>query len=145
MSVNWRALVNDMFQSTPPARGAIVGELRRRRALLVSIHAPRAGGDAKPDPVFQRQHWFQSAPPARGAISGVVAQTRSCVCFNPRPPRGGRCVVALELARVRVFQSAPPARGAIIADVMEWANIPVSIRAPRAGGDWRWTATFTRT
>ena len=60
---------DDVFQSTPPARGAT-------GAMPIVISATSG---------------FQSTPPARGATSAfpviVHPQTEH---FNPRPPRGGR-------------------------------------------------------
>ena len=123
------------FQSTPPARGATrYGDHQQRHPrdfnprpprggrrtslstltgkTIISIHAPREGGDSRRvifrpfSEIFQstppargatpvvdavdRLNEFQSTPPARGATSfpGEVYGTR--YYFNPRPPRGGR-------------------------------------------------------
>ena len=38
---------NGIFQSTPPVRGATGTQLARTVKGLISIHAPRAGGDHK--------------------------------------------------------------------------------------------------
>ena len=145
------------FQSTPPARGATLDDGGGLDDLLVSIHAPRAGGDAL-----------------------CAAAARLAEGFNPRPPRGGRRLDALgDRPRRRVsihapraggdrfpspdappdhrFQSTPPARGATSAERaklggIEFQSTPpargatlglaeagrrrrVSIHAPRAGGD----------
>ena len=35
------------FQSTPPARGATVGTVGIQLGMVISIHAPREGGDSK--------------------------------------------------------------------------------------------------
>ena len=80
----------EVFQSTPPARGA----------------TPSCRPSAK---VLQ----FQSTPPARGATAPPRRRRRSQAYFNPRPPRGGRLPVALvALVIHQTFQSTPPARGA---------------------------------
>ena len=56
---------------------------------------------------------FQSTPPARGATAKAVMARRPGRNFNPRPPRGGRpCVLHAELGKG-----------------------PISIHAPREGGD----------
>ena len=34
-----------LFQSTPPARGATAASVHKQKAGLISIHAPREGGD----------------------------------------------------------------------------------------------------
>jgi len=56
-----------MFQSTRPARGAT--SLVRPPSVLavVSIHAPRAGRDARTRRVLRKALVFQSTRPARGA------------------------------------------------------------------------------
>ena len=102
-----------IFQSTPPARGATCwrrgcGAIRP----MISIHAPREGGDCS------------------------AAATRcSHVYFNPRPPRGGRRVVRAQLGVADEFQSTPPARGAT-AVFLNWVIfLSISIHATREGGD----------
>ena len=39
------AFIKEVFQSTPPARGATLATMLTRRPQLISIHAPREGGD----------------------------------------------------------------------------------------------------
>ena len=78
------------FQSMPPARGATSSPAMAITEAIISIHAPREGGDVV-------------------VLHGIVGGDD----FNPRPPRGGRhhrhqCV----LFRTGAFQSTPPARGA---------------------------------
>ena len=59
--------VIELFQSTPPVRGAtLVGDIRVVD-VVISIHAPRAGGDA-----------------------GSFGRRSRHADFNPRPPCGGR-------------------------------------------------------
>ena len=60
-------LVPQLFQSTPPARGATPIGPRDMGHIVISIHAPREGGD-----------------PYRAKRHGAHRD------FNPRPPRGGR-------------------------------------------------------
>ena len=126
------------FLSTPPARGATNehpfgdfpnvsihapragGDLLLPCVVLrvdvVSIHAPRAGGDVEAFATLQAANVFLSTPPARGATMCAAELAATCGCrFYPRPPRGGR---RAERARAR-------------------AATPVSIHAPRAGGDVR--------
>ena len=57
----------NIFQSTPPARGATLAQRGVHQLTSISIHAPREGGD--------------------GALSIVWDDAPD---FNPRPPRGGR-------------------------------------------------------
>ena len=79
---------------------------------MISIHAPREGGDGK---LPGTQH----SPPY----------------FNPRPPRGGRPNSADSSAKAVLFQSTPPARGATTYRRHDDYMAYISIHAPREGGD----------
>ena len=106
----WRPLT--LFQSTPPARGATSLMKFPLFGIIISIHAPREGGD----------------------ITQLFINIES-LNFNPRPPRGGRRHqqsyhhqygrISIHAPReggednsnhrfIRIdrFQSTPPARGA---------------------------------
>jgi len=86
-----------------------------KRALAgVSIRAPREGGDS------------DHALPLFFPIG-----------FNPRPPRRGRSDWFVAEPEQVMFQSAPPAKGAMAAGGCLTMIFPVSIRAPREGGDNR--------
>jgi len=106
----WSPLANSMFQSAPPAKGATGHLLGREAVLVVSIRAPREGGDKQ-----DRNH--------------PEASRR----FNPRPPRRGR----LERLRPRVaiaeFQSAPPAKGATGVDTTNKTSIAFQSAPPAKG------------
>ena len=81
---------------------------------MISIHAPREGGDSR---------------------TAEAEEHRSN--FNPRPPRGGR-LVEPPAPRDRMlcrFQSTPPARGATDDDLTISVICTISIHAPREGGD----------
>ena len=78
------------FQSTPPARGATHPHDNDSKQNIISIHAPREGGDGLPQGLSWPRNYF-----------------------NPRPPRGGRHGTAIRSRSTRgLFQSTPPARGA---------------------------------
>ncbi len=101
-------------------------------AVLVSIHAPHAGGDRcrclrrstsarfNPRPprggrrAIGSRHWwrglFQSTPPTRGATAagGGACVTRG---FNPRPPRGGRRYRPSLRQSAHRFNPRPPRGG----------------------------------
>ena len=105
-----------VFQSTPPVRGATRHGTYCGAGRRISIHAPRAGGDAIRDrprgysfyfsprppcggrplrPLMQQEvaAQFQSTPPVRGA---TYTEFMTSIChgnFNPRPPCGGRRTV----------------------------------------------------
>ena len=101
-----------IFQSTPPARGATRLARCGRLGHLISIHAPREGGDTVSRPSKDNIFEFQSTPPARGATSTTTSTTSTHGNFNPRPPRGGRQRESALSPLALRFQSTPPARGA---------------------------------
>jgi len=103
---------SDSFQSTRPARGATRFPTSLRLYPNVSIHAPRAGRDA------------------RSWAAGGRAD-----CFNPRAPRGARLEKSSEIHQRLRFQSTRPARGATSARIVHFQVEVVSIHAPRAGRD----------
>ena len=64
----WRRLLYRMkFQSTPPARGATDDFTQKFSQMIISIHAPREGGDDADMSGASTILQFQSTPPARGA------------------------------------------------------------------------------
>ena len=123
------------FQSTPPLRGATFSAIVVLCLLIISIHAPLAGGDTATTSRRRTFAEFQSTPPLRGATSPAPGSL--CICrnfnprppcggrrsirirdkqggydFNPRPPCGGRLFFAREFDESIRFQSTPPLRGA---------------------------------
>ena len=80
--------------------------------FMITIHAPREGGDPSNDSPEQAEKLFQSTPPARGATSRPGNTTYDNKDFNPRPPRGGRHSLPKKHLHKIKFQSTPPARGA---------------------------------
>ncbi len=146
-----------MFQSTPPARGATCVQTGRKFIGVVSIHAPRAGGDYDGIKSNEKSNSFNPRPP-RGGRQRFSYDSDDHFGFNPRPPRGGRRRYRNRKGRTRMFQSTPPARGATEGlmcrkteticfnprpprggrlHALEIFPGPqqVSIHAPRAGGD----------
>ena len=85
--------VIDQFQSTPPARGATSQKICRLYAKIISIHAPREGGDIG---VTMAQDMIRAisihAPREGGDFQPLKHRTIRADDFNPRPPRGGRLV-----------------------------------------------------
>ena len=65
-----------VFQSTPPARGATPSKTARISAFfIISIHAPREGGDDTYTITLADTTTFQSTPPARGATAKMHSFT----------------------------------------------------------------------
>ena len=79
---------------------------------LISIHAPREGGDNINASAPYTAGEFQSTPPARGATSAMASMSEPPI-FQSTPPRGGRRV------------GFAPVGG----------QLPISIHAPCEGGD----------
>ena len=145
------------FQSTPPARGATAEVPIKVTLALISIHAPREGGDLTRSEIKTRSEDFNPRPPRGGRRPKMpIAPPRSN--FNPRPPRGGRPSGTAHLTEVRdisihapreggdlgfptmrvgnrTFQSTPPARGATRTSSAAGGRQKISIHAPREGGD----------
>ena len=79
---------------------------------VISIHAPRAGGDGKKRWSSSHNLKFQSTPPVRGATNAVRVIYVVCTISIHAPRAGGDGFPALSLA-----------------------GFQISIHAPRAGGD----------
>ena len=77
-----------IFQSTLPARGATRAEPSKSAKVLISIHAPRTGSDARACGGRPRKRRFQSTLPARGATRPPIALCRPCV-ISIHAPRTG--------------------------------------------------------
>ena len=100
------------FQSTPPARGATKCGNLFQHLVIISIHAPREGGDDDLDD-----------PP-------------SGTCISIHAPReGGDVGLTRDQIKPVQFQSTPPARGATRAVPRPPPGPGISIHAPREGGD----------
>ena len=106
------AIASASFNPRPPRGGRLFLFLICFLMSIVSIHAPRAGGDLQVRGRRLQDGLFQSTPPARGATNdrqGRGSGSRVSIHapraggdqlravgsvlprgFNPRPPRGGR-------------------------------------------------------
>ena len=82
-------VLDGLFQSTRPSRGATPTRALPRHGQTISIHAPLAGRDA------------------RAIESGTTWMN-----FNPRAPRGARPCTCSLVSRQQIFQSTRPSRGA---------------------------------
>ena len=108
-----RDVLDYLFQSTLPARGATARGRRKPAGSRISIHAPRTGSDNSRLICVTSSVRFQSTLPARGATSQMTENASG----------------------MELFQSTLPARGATAYN----ADIPriavISIHAPRTGSD----------
>ena len=105
--------INNVFQSTLPARGATLYHVK------YMLHPVQ----------------FQSTLPARGATCLIRILVSWIFHFNPRSPRGERQnEVLLNMVNFK-FQSTLPARGATTPDHADNHYKQISIHAPREGSD----------
>ena len=102
------------FNPRPPRGGRPLVVPKVKPLFLISIHAPREGGDSE------------------GRLQELPEQH-----FNPRPPRGGRRIRQPFICVYVRFQSTPPARGATASKGLRGDDHNISIHAPREGGDGR--------
>ena len=134
-SASLSASISSKFQSTPPARGATAALAHTLRPSVISIHAPREGGDwALLSYVTHFPDRFQSTPPARGAtVVGACVDAYAAISIHA--PREGGDVHDDLMLDVGRFQSTPPARGAtsssILATAMSCQHF--NPRPPRGG------------
>ena len=77
-----------IFQSTRPVRGATSQKRKSRPVSPISIHAPRAGRDARQAPPAARYNRFQSTRPVRGATSPTFFPQGLGLFQSTRPVRG---------------------------------------------------------
>ena len=102
------------FQSTPPARGATAGSHNDVVLRMISIHAPREGGDIGSWSLTPVLTAFQSTPPARGATLACDGVAGTACLFQSTPPARGATVRPFCSGGCYRFQSTPPARGATV-------------------------------
>ena len=137
-----------MFQSAPPVRGATTRSTRTLVPALFQSAPPVRGATFGLDDELAVS-WFQSAPPVRGATIRQRPPDFLAGVSIRAPRAGGDGRRRWMLWRIKRFQSAPPVRGATrwidnnasrgavsIRVHSERREHNVSIRAPRAGGDY---------
>ena len=122
------------FQSTPPARGATPFVLPLSLSAGFQSTPPARGATLVKFPRVAMKR-FQSTPPARGATP-----SRLCAAPPPRfqstpPARGATQRPSWWWQKFSIFQSTPPARGATRDCQLAGGAGPISIHAPREGGD----------
>ena len=127
---------NALISIHAPREGGDYWEQTQRGDSGISIHAPREGGDPaashQPTPTAA----FQSTPPARGATTSVDRSSSRRVYFNPRPPRGGRPEQIAVIAKVAKISIHAPREGGDLVLRRGKPGVVISIHAPREGGDY---------
>ena len=127
--------ISPLFQSAPPAKGAIWFRHQLHPDPDCFNPRPPRRGRLPSNSLTRCLASFQSAPPAKGAISGHPNLDSDC-SFQSAPPAKGAMRAFPAVAVVGLFQSAPPAKGAIGKSHPNLYTTHVSIRAPREGGDF---------
>ena len=130
-----RAWLGQDFNPRPPRGGRLMDEIYQNKLTNISIHAPREGGDLDAQLVARVDVVFQSTPPARGATPYNSVTYAGMRHFNPRPPRGGRHYERHSQRHYPDFNPRPPRGGRPYLDLRPTIAIPISIHAPREGGD----------
>ena len=123
------------FQSTPPARGATASLSTLTGKTIISIHAPREGGDSGGRLWVVAANQFQSTPPARGATVHFCMLRPGTRYFNPRPPRGGRPQLTATFIKIVDISIHAPREGGDPDVAIRMLYDGISIHAPREGGD----------
>ncbi len=151
-------LLNILFQSTPPMRGATFFYVFIVYYCNISIHAPHAGSDG--------HKWFYGfikstisihAPHAGSDSDGLryILQADEISIHAPHAGSDLLIAVATQLKEISIhaphagsdltetnllpcpylFQSTPPMRGATASDFEMRMEVKISIHAPHAGSD----------
>ena len=109
--------------------------ITRQPPAVISIHAPRAGGDDRGGAGKRLYERFQSTPPVRGATF-LTRHTSQEQKFQSTPPVRGATGdhPRRRSRRHRISIHAPRAGGDGWSCTVD-AEIYISIHAPRAGGD----------
>ena len=117
----------------PPARGATIPGITYTRQNLISIHAPREGGDCS-HTYQQEATQISIHAPCEGGDVGGIRSVRLCGDFNPRPPARGATQRKPAAGVSAAFQSTPPRKGGDADGDRQHHRKSISIHAPPRGG-----------
>ena len=135
-SRTFESVLDPVFQSMLPVRGATTSISELPLILGISIHAPRAGSDLRPPPCCAgRDPNFNPCSPCGERLVQVSYQIVAVFDFNPCSPCGERPDVPGWDGSAQIFQSMLPVRGATSVPVHLLPMPVISIHAPRAGSD----------
>ena len=136
LSVSRSPRISIHFNPRPPRGGRLCRSGINSSKMIISIHAPREGGDAMSTIQAAYIVRFQSTPPARGATLYLSCRPPLPQNFNPRPPRGGRQQGGWAAgAAGKISIHAPREGGDGILKHLCFCHVGISIHAPREGGD----------
>ena len=103
---------------------------------MISIHAPREGGDACCWHRASSAWEFQSTPPVRGATADLIAVHLHLVISIHAPREGGDLHQVGGLLHRGISIHAPREGGDYCDNILTHVK-KISIHAPREGGDCR--------
>ena len=109
----------------------------------ISIHAPREGGDGTAEKIMQQSDGISIHAPREGGDRHMWYRYRRKLIFQSTPPARGATFLSSSWPRRPRFQSTPPARGATAYTTSRNMIQPISIHAPREGGDTGWRSAVT--
>ena len=132
----WRRLLYQIFQSTPPARGATAGPICRVLGVsIISIHAPREGGDTVSRTQLPKPFWISiHAPREGGDLSSTVVPRPTTISIHA-PREGGDCGTVAGAGPAGISIHAPREGGDYHLLALAFLVAIISIHAPREGGD----------
>ena len=103
---------------------------------MISIHAPREGGDSNPTQ-YNYCYVISIHAPREGGDAVVGGQSLLASISIHAPREGGDGQIPLQTQHEIQFQSTPPVRGATTHHGLIHCVRRISIHAPREGGDDR--------
>src|ERR1035437_5952221 len=107
---------------------------RAGQVSLVSIHAPRVGGDRKAHRARTRRSCFNPRPPRDGRLAKPPGPPTP-ILFQSTPPAWGATSEAVDMLKQSYVSIHAPAWGATAKSGPGYKLNKVSIHAPRVGGD----------
>ena len=133
----WKSgMLWQVFQSTPPARGATWQV--RMPAPWTSHFNPRPprGGRPCKGYEFRCSQPISIHAPREGGDTTSLSRAAGVKDFNPRPPRGGRPKTGSAEIYAGMISIHAPREGGDIVSALDAEYAPtISIHAPREGGD----------
>jgi hypothetical protein len=114
-------ICSSVFQSTLPMRGATFVLAEIRIQLLISIHAPHAGSDARYS-FGKDEKYISIHAPHAGSDTASRSSWLTRFHFNPRSPCGERLNTFGSNAEDVKFQSTLPMRGATPLSGRTWSS-----------------------
>ena len=127
--------LHQIFQSTPPARGATAAAQRQKGNYHISIHDPREGGDLFRRYAHADQRISIHAPREGATVGALMERERVYFISIHAPPRGGRPLRSTLALISTAISIHAPREGGDVTHFPDRTPGSISIHAPREGGD----------